>query len=144
MCASRRSDCATNLVYSLKYPHSRAHVYPSTESSCSTQMPHAGVGFVHGFALLVPGWALVNTRRPKRLEVVFRTTGPDPRRDASWAYTKSRKRVQNHIPNMPPPLPCLAEASPCIFSDTFMLTSKNLATHRSRQTLSPLLRSASR
>jgi len=41
----------------------------------------------------------------------------------------------------PPPRPC---ASPCIFSLTFTLTSKNLATQRSRQTDSPLFRSASR
>ena len=51
-----------------------------------------------------------------------------------------------HIPNppiAPPPVPFCA-ASPCIFSLTFRLTSKNLLTHRSRHTLSPLLRSASR
>lgn len=50
-----------------------------------------------------------------------------------------------HMPNMPPPPPaCLPAASPCIFSLTLILTSKNLATHRSRQTDSPLLRSPSR
>ena len=43
---------------------------------------------------------------------------------------------------MPPP--CFAAASPCIFSETLTLTSKNLLTQRSRQTDSPLLRSASR
>ena len=46
-------------------------------------------------------------------------------------------------PIAPPPVPFCA-ASPCIFSLTFRLTSKNLLTHRSRHTLSPLLRSASR
>lgn len=48
--------------------------------------------------------------------------------------------------NIPPPIPppCLCAASPCIFSETLMLTSKNLATQRSRQTDSPLFRSASR
>ena len=48
-----------------------------------------------------------------------------------------------YMPGNPPapPRPC---ASPCIFSLTLTLTSKNLATHRSRHTLSPLLRSASR
>jgi len=47
-------------------------------------------------------------------------------------------------PNMPPPPPCFPCASPCIFSLTLTLTSKNLDTQRSRQTDSPLLRSASR
>lgn len=47
-------------------------------------------------------------------------------------------------PNIPWPPPCLPCASPCIFSLTFTLTSKNLDTQRSRQTDSPLLRSASR
>lgn len=54
--------------------------------------------------------------------------------------------VAFHIPNppiAPPPAPFWA-ASPCIFSLTFRLTSKNLLTHRSRHTLSPLLRSGSR
>lgn len=46
------------------------------------------------------------------------------------------------MPGKPPaPRPC---ASPCIFSLTLTLTSKNFATQRSRQTDSPLLRSASR
>jgi len=51
-----------------------------------------------------------------------------------------------YIPNIPPPIPpppCLPAASLCIFSDTFMFTSKNLATHRSMQTLSALFRSGS-
>lgn len=51
-----------------------------------------------------------------------------------------------HIPNppiAPPPAPFCA-ASPCIFSLTLRLTSKNLLTQRSRHTLSPLLRSGSR
>lgn len=48
-------------------------------------------------------------------------------------------------PNIPPPPPpALCVASPCIFSDTLTFTSKNLATQRSRQTDSPLLRSDSR
>jgi hypothetical protein len=42
------------------------------------------------------------------------------------------------------PPPCFAAASPCIFSETLTLTSKNLLTQRSRHTDSPLLRSASR
>ena len=50
----------------------------------------------------------------------------------------------HHMPNMPPPPACLPAASPCIFSLTLTLTSKNFATHRSRQTDSPLLRSPSR
>lgn len=45
---------------------------------------------------------------------------------------------------MPPGNPCLPCASPCIFSLTLTLTSKNLDTQRSRQTDSPLFRSASR
>lgn len=45
---------------------------------------------------------------------------------------------------MPPGKPCLPCASPCIFSLTLTLTSKNLDTQRSRQTDSPLFRSASR
>lgn len=49
----------------------------------------------------------------------------------------------SHIPNIPPP-PLLFCASPCIFSLTLTLTSKNLDTQRSRQTDSPLLRSGSR
>ena len=50
----------------------------------------------------------------------------------------------NHIPNIPAPPPCLPAASPCIFSLTLMLTSKNFATHRSMHTDSPLFRSPSR
>ena len=42
------------------------------------------------------------------------------------------------------PPPCLWFASPCIFSETLMFTSKNFATHRSRQTDSPLFSSPSR
>lgn len=42
------------------------------------------------------------------------------------------------------PCPCLVAASPCIFSLTFICTSKNLETHRSKHTDSPLLRSPSR
>ena len=45
-----------------------------------------------------------------------------------------------YAPNGFPP-PC---ASPCIFSLTLTLTSKNLLTHRSKHTLSPLFKSASR
>ena len=55
--------------------------------------------------------------------------------------------LSSHIPNPlipPPPAPPLCAASPCIFSLTFKLTSKNLLTHRSKHTLSPLLRSPSR
>ena len=55
--------------------------------------------------------------------------------------------LSSHIPKppIPPPLaPPLCAASPCIFSLTFRLTSKNLLTHRSKHTLSPLLRSPSR
>lgn len=48
------------------------------------------------------------------------------------------------MPNPPPIPPCLAAASPCIFSLTLMLTSKNLETQRSRQTDSPLFNSPSR
>ena len=53
----------------------------------------------------------------------------------------------SHIPNPPippPPAPPFCAASPCIFSLTLRLTSKNLLTQRSRHTLSPLLRSGSR
>jgi hypothetical protein len=52
-----------------------------------------------------------------------------------------------YTPNMPPPPPppaCAPCAALCIFSLTFIFTSKNLATHRSMHTLSPLFRSASR
>lgn len=42
------------------------------------------------------------------------------------------------------PCPCRMAASPCIFSLTFICTSKNLETHRSKHTDSPLLRSPSR
>lgn len=42
------------------------------------------------------------------------------------------------------PCPCRIAASPCIFSLTFIWTSKNLETHRSKHTDSPLLRSPSR
>lgn len=59
--------------------------------------------------------------------------------------------LQAHRPNIPPPPvappPCpipLACASPCIFSPILMFVSMYLATQRSRQTDSPLLRSASR
>jgi hypothetical protein len=45
---------------------------------------------------------------------------------------------------MPPRKPCPPWASPCIFSLTLTLTSKNLETQRSRHTDSPLFRSASR
>lgn len=53
-------------------------------------------------------------------------------------------------PNIPPPAPPpglappLVAASPCIFSETLTFTSKNLATHRSRHTDSPLFKSDSR
>ena len=44
--------------------------------------------------------------------------------------------------NPPGPAPAAAPTA-CIFSPTLLLTSKNLATQRSMQTLSPLLRSPS-
>lgn len=50
----------------------------------------------------------------------------------------------SHIPNPLPEPVCFTAASPCIFSLTFIFTSKNLETHRSKQTDSPLLRSDSR
>jgi hypothetical protein len=65
-------------------------------------------------------------------------------------YSHSISRIPYSVlayippPNMPPPPPCFPCASPCIFSLTLTLTSKNLDTQRSRQTDSPLLRSASR
>lgn len=52
-------------------------------------------------------------------------------------------RSNPYIP-IPIPPPCLLAASPCIFSLTLILTSKNLPTHRSRHTDSPLFRSPSR
>jgi hypothetical protein len=52
--------------------------------------------------------------------------------------------ASTYTPNIPPPPPCLFCASPCIFSLTLTLTSKNFATQRSRHTDSPLLRSDSR
>lgn len=68
---------------------------------------------------------------------------------ASAALLHQHNRFASLLyPNIdpPPPIapPCLCCASPCIFSDTFTFTSKNLATQRSRHTDSPLLRSASR
>lgn len=62
-------------------------------------------------------------------------------------WTLLSNLTPSHIPNNPPPPPpppCLIAASPCIFSDTFILISKNLLTHLSRQTDSPLLSSPSR
>jgi hypothetical protein len=58
-------------------------------------------------------------------------------------YTSCRATPYMPPPNMPAP-PCLPWASPCIFSLTLTLTSKNLDTQRSRHTDSPLFRSASR
>lgn len=51
----------------------------------------------------------------------------------------------NHsdVNELPAPLACAPAPICCIFSPTFLLTSKNLATQRSTQTLSPLLSSAS-
>ena len=71
----------------------------------------------------------------------------------AYEIRQSREIVDPHIPIIisegiympnPPIPPCLAAASPCIFSLTLMLTSKNLETQRSRQTDSPLLSSPSR
>jgi hypothetical protein len=57
---------------------------------------------------------------------------------------RCRRNLAFYMPPKPPTPPCLPAASPCIFSETLMLTSKNLPTQRSRQTDSPLLRSPSR
>lgn len=70
-------------------------------------------------------------------DIVHLTHPPAPK---SLVYTARF----HYAPNMPAPPPCLPCASPCIFSLTLTLTSKNLATQRSRQTDSPLLRSGSR
>lgn len=59
-------------------------------------------------------------------------------------YASHLHHTDNHIPKPPIPPPCRPAASPCIFSLTLTLTSKNFETQRSKHTDSPLLRSASR
>lgn len=55
---------------------------------------------------------------------------------------KTMRKTINYIePNDPPA--CAFAPICCIFSPTFLLTSKNFATQRSTQTLSPLFRSPS-
>jgi len=51
------------------------------------------------------------------------------------------KQLYNEVK---PPAPPAAVPMVCNFSPIFLFASKNLATHRSMQTLSPLLRSPSK
>lgn len=67
-----------------------------------------------------------------------RLVAPHPRGDGPVALLPLQP------PRPKPPAGPLAWASCCICSDTFMCTSKNLAEHRSKQTLSPLFSSPSR
>jgi len=97
---------------------------------------------IHYRRILTPLW---------RARLRFYRRGLDPD-TGGLAIIESKSSLQMgdvsflYIPNIPPPPPpaCRPAASPCIFSDTLTLTSKNLATHRSRHTLSPLFKSASR